>query len=228
MVHCIGCTHCFLSKTSKGMIMLNGQITCKSTSPHGHMQHIDILGTIPTKSSKDEHMQKRKIPQILVNDYPFNLMTTLEWLPACLPAFLPPAANSRPQWALPDLAGSRSQSRCRAKCQIQCQKECQNICQKLCQNRRCQWKCQSMCRKECQREWQNRCLCHIYTSKWHIRNYVRIVFHSVDTWRKYSVSRGWHRVAMIALDWKCFIHSQAGEAAWPVVLWHWPLVRWRG
>ena len=36
IVHCIGCTHCFLSKASKGITMLNWQITCKSTSLHGH------------------------------------------------------------------------------------------------------------------------------------------------------------------------------------------------
>ena len=52
-------------------------------------------------------------------------------------------------------------------------KECPNIyqieCQKVCYNR-CQIECQNLCQKECQIECQNRYA--IYTSRWHVRNYV--------------------------------------------------------
>jgi hypothetical protein len=86
--------------------------------------------------------------------------------------------SARSQWALPDLGQTpertsdrvpeRMSKSCR--CQIDCQKKCQNyICQKV-----CQIGCQSICHKECL------CVCKnkyaIYTAKWYVRNYVRIVF----------------------------------------------------
>ena len=73
---------------------------------------------------------------------------------------------------------------CQTECQRECQKECQNICQKVCQNRwqiecqkECQIECQSICHTECQVECQNIYIyIHaIYTSRWHVRNDVRIV-----------------------------------------------------
>ena len=109
-------------------------------------------------------------------------------------------ASARSQWSLPDpnsnprirvvpagpqlqaldRSGPRRTSttkNLRNYTMIECQKECQNICQKVCQNRcqiECQKEWQNICQKECQAECQNKYA--IYTSKWHVRNYVRIVF----------------------------------------------------
>jgi hypothetical protein len=52
--------------------------------------------------------------------------------------------------------------------QIECQKECQSICQKVCQHR---------CQIERQNNYANYA---IYTSRWYVRNYVRIVVQGGD------------------------------------------------
>ena len=53
----------------------------------------------------------------------------------------------------------------------------QDLCQKVCQNSRCQVECliecQSICQKECQIGCQN--IYAIYTSRWYVRNYARMV-----------------------------------------------------
>ena len=65
--------------------------------------------------------------------------------------------------------------------QIECQKKCKNICQKVCQNR-CQIECQNVCQKVCQMKCQTRHI--IYTSRWYVGNYVRIVFQGGDHSKK--------------------------------------------
>ena len=74
------------------------------------------------------------------------------------------------------MSENKCQKECQNRCQIECQTECQNICQKVSQNRcqtGCQNECQKICQKECQIECQNKYA--IYTSRWHVRNYIRIV-----------------------------------------------------
>ena len=76
---------------------------------------------------------------------------------------------------------------CQTECQIECLKRCQIECQIDCQNR-CQKECQSICQKECQTECQNIYLYiyiyAIYTSRWYVRNHVRIVCQGGDHSKK--------------------------------------------
>ena len=106
-------------------------------------------------------------------------------------AYLCPAAGSRTFGKIAGLYSIVSLRRVYHKefpkiYQIECQKECQNIlCQKVCQNR-CQI-CQNTGQKECQIEGQNEYCIYNYaicTSRWHVRDYVRIVFQGGDHSKK--------------------------------------------
>ena len=72
----------------------------------------------------------------------------------------------RPQRRAPDLSGH---CRTSARRQNECLKRCQNRC-----HIECQIECQSICQEECQIEGQKKYA--IYTSRWYVRNYVRLVF----------------------------------------------------
>ena len=87
----------------------------------------------------------------------------------------------------PHLDPNTCQTECQIECLKRCQIECQIECQIACQNR-CQKECQSICQKECQTECQNIYLYiyiyAIYTSRWYVRNYVRIVCQGGDHSKK--------------------------------------------
>ena len=115
----------------------------------------------------------------------------LSFLPPFLPSFLLPSLRA------PELSGhcrtsARRQTECHIECQKECQRECQNRCQKECQNeclKRCQKVCQNRCQIECQSIWQKECQTECenqharYTSRWYVRNYVRIAFQGGDHWK---------------------------------------------
>ena len=111
----------------------------------------------------------------------------LPFLPSSLPSFLLPSLRSGHC-----RTSARRQTECHIECQKECQRECQNRCQKECQNeclKRCQKVCQNRCQIECQSIWQKECQIEcenkhaIYTSRWYVRNYVRIAFQGGDHWK---------------------------------------------
>ena len=92
---------------------------------------------------------------------------------------------------MPEWMPERCQLECQNRCEIECQKKRHNICHKVfkeCQNK-CQIECQKECQRICQKVCQHRCQIErqnnyanyaIYTSRWYVRNYVKIVVQGGD------------------------------------------------